>query len=120
MDLTHFLLAIAGIAMPVVILLVIFNYENRKEQRFHDTVQKMIDNGQEFNEELLSSIPGYKKNTSKNDMGSAINTVGVGIGLILLGLFALGSVISGIGLLVASIGAAMLINAKLNPPKDDQ
>lgn len=109
-----FLVAIAGIAMPVALLYIIFGYSNKSEQRFHDTVQRIIDNGQELNEEVLSSIPGYKKVMPRNDMRNGINTIGVGIGISLLGLVALGDVILGAGLLVTCIGAALVANKKLN------
>lgn len=119
MEFTHFLIAIAGIAMPIGILAIIFGFSNRSEARFHETVQKMIDNGQELSEEILSGIPGYKKVTPKNDLRDGTNTVGVGIGLVMLGFFALGSVIMGVGLLVACIGGAMILNGYLNRSKED-
>lgn len=110
-----FLVAIAGIIMPVALLYIIFGYSNQSEQRFHETVQKIIDNGQELNEEVLAGIPGYKKVMPRNDLRNGITTVGVGIGISLLGLVALGDVILGAGLLVTCIGAALIANKKLNP-----
>jgi len=114
MEFLPFLVAVCGIAMPVAILYIIFRHEARSEKRFHDTVQKMIDNGQEVNQDILSGIPGYKKVMPKDDMRNGINTVGTGIGLCFLGLVGLGDVIMGVGLLVACIGGAVLLNGYLN------
>lgn len=109
-----FIIAICGIAMPVAILAIIFGYENRSEQRFHETVQKMVDSGQEINEDVIAGIPGYKKVLPRDDMRNGINTIGTGIGLSLLGLVGVGDVVFGVGLLVACIGAALIANARLN------
>jgi len=79
----------------------------------------MIDNGQELNEDILSGIPGYKKVMPRDDIRSGINTIGTGIGLSLLGLVGLGSIMLGIGLLVACIGGAMVTNGYLNRTKEN-
>jgi len=110
MEIMPFIIAICGIAMPVGILAIIFSYANRSEERFHQTVQKLVDNGQELNEDVLSGIPGYR---------NGINTIGVGVGLSLLGLVGLGDVILGVGMLVTCIGVAILANGYLNRSKVD-
>ena len=109
-----FLVAIAGIAMPVAILAIIFKHESRSEQRYHETVQRMLESGQELDAEVLRGIPGHKKVMPRDDRRNGINTVGTGIGLCLLGLVGLGDVIMGVGLLVACIGGAVLLNGYLN------
>lgn len=109
-----FLIAIAGIAMPVAILSIVFKHESKSEQRYHETVQRMLESGQELNAEVLRGIPGHKKALPKDDRRNGINTLGTGIGLCLLGLVGLGDVIMGVGLLVACIGGAVLVNGHLN------
>ncbi|MCH2190310.1 MAG: DUF6249 domain-containing protein [Gammaproteobacteria bacterium] len=104
-----FLIAIAGIAMPVAILSIVFKHESKSE-----TVQRMLESGQELNAEVLRGIPGHKKALPKDDRRNGINTLGTGIGLCLLGLVGLGDVIMGVGLLVACIGGAVLVNGHLN------
>lgn len=101
------LIPIAGILMPIAIVYIVFSYENKKEQRFHDLVQKLVDSGQELNEEVLSSIPGYKKTMPRDDLRYGLFTFATGIGIALLGSVALGSVVFGAGLLVTCIGGAI-------------
>ncbi len=112
-----FIIALAGIAMPVALIYIIFNHENRSEERFHNTIQKLLDNGKELDEEVLSGIPGYKKVVPRDDVRNGINTLGVGVGLSLLGWVSLGSVITGVGLLVSCIGGALMANGYLNVNK---
>ena len=108
MDVTVAIVAIAGILMPVGILAIIFGFANRSESRFHQTVQKAIDNGQKLDEEVLSGIPGYQKKASpRDDIRNGVITSGTGLGITLLGFVGLGSVITGAGLLVFCIGMSI-------------
>lgn len=107
MELTHFVIALAGILMPIALLAIIFGYTNKSENRFHETAQKLIESGQALDEETLSGIPGYQKKFPRNDVRSGLITTGVGLGVTLLGWIALGSVITGAGLLVLCIGGAI-------------
>ena len=105
------LIPLAGIAMPVGIVWIIFYYDNRTKEQFHTTLQKLIESGQELSPELLESVPGYKagKGTDKDDIRSGLITSGVGIGIALFGHFgAEEQALFGIGLLVLSIGVGIL------------
>ncbi len=103
------LIPLAGILMPIAIVGIVFWYENQKERRFHDTVKNLIDNGQDINDDVLSSIPGYKKVMPRDDLRNGVITTGVGVGLTFFGLVFIGGPLLGAGLLVACIGAAMLV-----------
>ena len=105
------LIPLFGIAMPVGIVWIIYDYDNRAKEQFHATLQKLIESGQELSPELLESVPGYKaeKGKEKNDVRSGLILIGVGIGLALFGDLGLGlEVVFGVGLLVLSIGVGML------------
>ena len=105
------LIPLFGIAMPVGIVWIIYDYDNRAKEQFHATLQKLIESGQELSPELLESVPGYKagKRKDKDDIRSGLITSGVGIGLALFGHFGLGvQHVFGVGLLVLSIGVGML------------
>ena len=105
------LIPLAGIAMPVGIVWIIFYYDNRTKEQFNATLQKLIESGQELSPELLESVPGYKagKGTDKDDIRSGLITSGVGIGIALFGHFgAEDQAVFGIGLLVLSIGVGIL------------
>ena len=105
------LIPLAGIAMPVGIVWIIFYYDNRTKEQFNATLQKLIESGQELSPELLESVPGYKagKGKDKDDIRSGLITSGVGIGIALFGHFgAEEQALFGIGLLVLSIGVGIL------------
>ena len=105
------LIPLAGIAMPVGIVWIIFYYDNRTKEQFNATLQKLIESGQELSPELLESVPGYKagKGKDKDDIRSGLITSGVGIGIALFGHFgAEEQALFGVGLLVLSIGVGML------------
>ena len=105
------LIPLAGIAMPVGIVWIIFYYDNRTKEQFNATLQKLIESGQELSPELLESVPGYKagKGTDKDDIRSGLITSGVGIGIALFGHFgAEEQALFGSGLLVLSIGVGIL------------
>ena len=105
------LIPLFGIAMPVGIVWIIYDYDNRAKEQFHATLQKLIESGQELSPELLESVPGYKagKRKDKDDIRSGLITAGTGIGLALFGHFGVGEQpLFGIGLLVLSIGLGIL------------
>ena len=105
------LIPLFGIAMPVGIVWIIYDYDNRAKEQFHATLQKLIESGQELSPELLESVPGYKagKRKDKDDVRSGLVTSGVGIGIALFGHFgAEDQAVFGIGLLVLSIGVGIL------------
>ena len=105
------LIPLFGIAMPVGIVWIIYDYDNRAKEQLHATLQKLIESGQELSPELLESVPGYKagKRKDKDDIRSGLILIGVGIGLALFGDLGLGlEVVFGAGLLVLSIGVGML------------
>ena len=107
------LIPLAGIAMPVGIVWIIFYYDNRTKEQFNATLQKLIESGQELSPEVLENIPGFKgekvKVKDQNDVRSGLILIGVGIGIALLGDVGLGvQVVFGAGLLVLSIGVGIL------------
>ena len=105
------LIPLAGIAMPLGIVWIVFFYENRGKEHVHTTLQKLIESGQELSPEVLESVPGYKsgKRKDKDDIRSGLVTSGVGIGIALFGHFGVGvQELFGVGLLVLSIGVGIL------------
>jgi len=93
MDFSVTLVALAAILMPVGIIAIIFGYANTSEKRFHDTAQRLIENGQTLDEEVLSGIPGYQKKGPRDDIRGGIITAGTGLGITLLGYVAIGDVV---------------------------
>ena len=105
--------------MPVFIIAIVLYFKSKEKAQFHESMQKLIESGQELSPELLQSIPGYVEDeTKKNDIRSGVILMGVGAGIGLLGYFGLSnSVVWAVGLLLGAIGIATLaygIYAKKN------
>ena len=114
---------IVGIfGMPVFIVWIVHYFDTKNKDKFHSTLQKLIESGQEVSPELLQSIPGYKaekENGERTDIRSGTITAGVGIGIALLGQSKQldETALFGIGLLVLSIGLAILAYGIYNKDK---
>ena len=115
------LIPIVAIVMPLGIVIAIFYFDTKNKDKFHSTLQKFIESGQEVTPELLQSIPGYKtesENGKRNDIRTGTITTGVGIGIALFGQFgAQETALFGIGLLVFSIGLGILAYGIYNKDK---
>ena len=113
------LIPIVAIVMPLGIVIAIFYFDTKNKDKFHSTLQKFIESGQEVTPELLQSIPGYKKeNGERNDIRTGTITTGVGIGIAIFGQFGIAeTALVGIGLLVSSIGLAFLAYGIYNKDK---
>ena len=105
--------------MPLGIVVAGLYFDKRNKDKFHTTLQKLIESGQELSPELLQSIPGYKKeNGERNDIRTGTITTGVGIGIAIFGQFGIAeTALVGIGLLVSSIGLAFLAYGIYNKDK---
>ena len=108
--------------MPVFIVWIVHYFDTKNKDKFHSTLQKLIESGQEVSPELLQSIPGYKaekENGERTDIRSGTITTGVGIGIALLGQSKQldETALFGIGLLVLSIGLAILAYGIYNKDK---
>ena len=108
--------------MPVFIVWIVHYFDTKNKDKFHSTLQKLIESGQEVSPELLQSIPGYKaekENGERTDIRSGTITAGVGIGIALLGQSKQlhETALFGIGLLVLSIGLGFLAYGIYNKDK---
>ena len=114
------LIPLFAIGMPLGMVIAIFYFDTKNKDKFHSTLQKLIESGQELSPDLLQSIPGYKvdKNGDKNDIRSGTITAAVGIGIALFGHIGIEEeALVGIGLLVFSIGLGILVYGIYNRNK---
>ena len=115
------LIPLFAIGMPLGMVIAIFYFDTKNKDKFHSTLQKIIESGQEVSPELLQNIPGYKtekENGKRNDIRTGTITSGVGIGIALFGQFGVSETpLVGIGLLVFSIGLAFLAYGIYNKDK---
>ena len=115
----NFFLIIAVFGMPVLIVLIVSYFENRTNEQFHSTLQKLIESGQEVSLELLQSIPGYKMDIrERNDIRTGAITIGAGFGIAIFGQFGVAETsLVAIGLMVLSTGFAYLAYGIYNKGK---
>jgi len=110
-----------AVLMPVLILLVIFVYDNRNKKNRYDTlitISKNINDPEDI-KEILESLVEKKSPTDYRRSG--VITIGVGIGLFLFDKVGLGTdVISGVGLLVLAIGVGQIIAGYLYPIEGEE
>ena len=114
-------IALLGILSGMVIPLGVFvwlYFDAKNKRAAIIEIAKTIDDPSKI-EELISKLDSEALNEKKKEpieyrRGGTI-TIFVGIGLYLLGVTALGSILKGVGLLVATIGVGIIIAGYLFP-----
>ena len=114
------LIPIAGMIMPVLILLVIFFFNNRSQKDKYDTMIEISKNIEDPSEikELLDDLKEKKQPIDYRRSG--VITLGVGAGLFLFGVLVDESGLMGIGALVAAIGVGQIIAGYLYPNTSEE
>ena len=105
---------LTGIIIPVAVFVWLY-FEGKGKRETVLEISKHLDDPGKL-EELLGIFEERKKQPLDYRRNGVI-TIFVGIGLFLLGLFALGNIFKGIGSLVAAIGIGTLIAGYLYPNK---
>ena len=106
--------AYAGILLPVLILFVIFFFNNKTKKEKYNA---MIDISKNLKDpsEIKELLENFKEKKEPIDFRrSGVITLFVGIGLFLFGIFFIG-ILKGVGLLVGTIGVGSLIAGYLYP-----
>ena len=103
---------LTGIIIPVAVFVWLY-FEGKGKRETVLEISKHLDDPGKL-EELLGIFEERKKQPLDYRRNGVI-TIFVGIGLFLLGLFALGNIFKGIGSLVAAIGIGTLIAGYLYP-----
>jgi len=103
---------LTGMVVPIAVFLWLYHDDKHKRETVKD-IAKHIDNPEKV-EELLK-IFDERKSEPIDYRRNGVITIFVGIGLYLLGVYALGSVLKGVGALVGAIGVGTLIAGYLYP-----
>ena len=103
---------LAGIIIPVAVFIWQY-YENKGKRETILNISKHLDDPSKL-DELLQLIEDRKKEPIDYRRNGVV-TLFVGIGLFLLGLFFLGNILKGVGLLVGTIGVGTIIAGYLYP-----
>ena len=106
---------IVGILFPVMIIFVIFYFDNKSKKEKYDAMIQISKNLKDPSDikELLEDFKEEKKQPI-DYRRSGVLTLFVGIGLFLFGVFFI-NLLKGIGLLVGAIGVGQIIAGYLYP-----
>ena len=111
-DLIPILGVLTGIVVPIAVFIWLYHDEKNKRETVLE-IAKQIGDPDKL-EQLLHIFDERKKNPI-DYRRSGVITIFVGIGLYLFGYIAIGSILEGVGALVALIGVGTLIAGYLYP-----
>ena len=112
-DVTALLGILSGMVIPLgVFVWLYFDAKNKRAAIIE--IAKTIDDPSKV-EELIGKLDDEKKKEPIEYRRGGTITIFVGIGLYLLGVTALGSILKGVGLLVATIGVGTFVAGYLFP-----
>ena len=115
------LVPILGIALPVLIVLIVFVYESKQKKYKYDALIEVSKNVK-GSEEISDLLKSFKENKSNKDLRrTGLVTLFTGIGLAALGKFGLSlDILFGVGLLVMFIGLGQMIAGYVYPNQPDE
>ena len=108
---------LAGIIIPVSVFVWLY-FESKDKNRTILEISKNIDNPSKL-EELIVMFDERKKEPI-DYRRTGVVTLFTGVGLFLFGVFFLGSVLKGLGALVAAIGLGQIIAGYLYPNTSEE
>ena len=111
------LIPIFGVLMPVLLIWVIFYFTTESDKNKYNTIIEVSKNIKDSEEikDILESLAERKK-TSTDLRKTGLVTIFVGIGLVALDYFGLGTnVVFGVGLLVMFIGVGQMFAGYVYP-----
>ena len=115
------LIPLAGISVGVIVPLAAFYWLYQEDKGKRETVleiSKHLDDPSKV-EKLIGLFDERKKEPIDYRRGGVI-TLGVGVGIYLLGVTSMGSFFEGIGLLVGAIGAGTMVAGYLYPNTSEE
>ena len=108
---------LAGIIIPVSVFVWLY-FESKDKNRTILEISKNIDNPSKL-EDLIGMFDERKKEPIDYRRAGVV-TLFTGVGLFLFGVFFLGSVLKGVGALVAAIGLGQIIAGYLYPNTSEE
>ena len=115
------LIPLFGISVGIIVPLAVFYWQYHETKNKNETIieiSKNIDDPSKL-EDMLSMLDERKKEPI-DYRRSGVVTLFTGVGLFLMGVFFLGSVLKGVGALVAAIGLGQIIAGYLYPNTSEE
>ena len=115
------LIPLFGISVGIIVPLAVFYWQYHETKHKNETIieiSKNIDDPSKL-EDLLGMLDERKKEPI-DYRRNGVTTLFTGIGLYLFGVFFLGSLLKGVGALVATIGVGLIIAGYLYPNTSEE
>ncbi|MDC1033968.1 DUF6249 domain-containing protein [Flavobacteriaceae bacterium] len=116
------LIPIITVSLPAIIVLIVFVYESRNKKNKYNTIIEVSKNLTDPEEirDLIESLQDDKKKSPTDLRRSGVITIFIGAGLFMLGWFAIGEILKGVGALVGLIGVGQMVAGYVYPNQSEE
>ena len=116
------LIPIIAVSLPAIIVLIVFVYESRNKKNKYNTIIEVSKNLSDPEEirDLIESLKDDKKKSPTDLRRSGVITIFIGTGLFMLGWFAIGEILKGVGALVGLIGVGQMVAGYVYPNQSEE
>ena len=116
------LIPIIAVSLPAIIVLIVFVYESRNKKNKYNTIIEVSKNLTDPEEirDLIESLQDDKKKSPTDLRRSGLITIFIGAGLFMLGWFAIGEILKGVGALVGLIGVGQMVAGYVYPNQSEE
>ena len=116
------LIPIIAVSLPAIIVLIVFVYESRNKKNKYNTIIEVSKNLTDPEEirDLIESLQDDKKKSPTDLRRSGVITIFIGAGLFMLGWFAIGEILKGVGALVGLIGVGQMVAGYVYPNQSEE
>ena len=116
------LIPIIAVSIPAIIIWIVFVYESRNKKNKYNTIIEVSKNLSDPEEirDLIESLQDDKKKSPTDLRRSGVITIFIGAGLFMLGWFAIGEILKGVGALVGLIGVGQMVAGYVYPNQSEE
>ena len=116
------LIPIIAVSLPAIIVLIVFVFESRNKKNKYNTIIEVSKNLSDPEEirDLIESLQDDKKKSPTDLRRSGVITIFIGAGLFMLGWFAIGEILKGVGALVGLIGVGQMVAGYVYPNQSEE
>ena len=116
------LIPIIAVSLPAIIVLIVFVFESRNKKNKYNTIIEVSKNLSDPEEirDLIESLKDDKKKSPTDLRRSGVITIFIGAGLFMLGWFAIGQILKGVGALVGLIGVGQMVAGYVYPNQSEE